>query len=342
MKTFDKSLLQKKIIMISDYVDPKYYYLKELDDEKKLINSISDEISSYNINFIFKEFTNHVQLEDFLKAEDPKNVVVFNWFEDVEEDSKKSFLVSELLDKLDLIYTGADSDGLKLAFDKEKTKRILSEASIRVPEYTIVNNTNHIDITNLSFPLIAKSAINHSSSNLSQENILYDMSQVENIIKILLSKGERSVMIEEFISGEEYTIPVWGNGEDANIINICRIDFLDQSINNIQTEKSKVDYLSSDFENSPYSIEKKEKSETLKKIISKDVIKSYNILGFKDYGRFELRIRNGISYIIDANANPSLSYGNSLFGSAQSRGYNYGETILKICEFALRRKNNER
>jgi hypothetical protein len=58
-----------------------------------------------------------------------------------------------------------------------------------------------------------------------------------------------------------------------------------------------------------------------------------------DFARFDVREQDGKFYILDCNANPRIDIGSQVLkGAKKMYGFNYGEVIMKLCDFALQRK----
>jgi D-alanine-D-alanine ligase len=60
-------------------------------------------------------------------------------------------------------------------------------------------------------------------------------------------------------------------------------------------------------------------------------------LHVRDYGRIDLRVRDGIPYVVDVNSNPDITMEGGFARSARAAGYDYGQAIAHILELALAR-----
>ena len=54
------------------------------------------------------------------------------------------------------------------------------------------------------------------------------------------------------------------------------------------------------------------------------------------YARIDIRVEEGFPFVVDVNANPDMTAESEFVTSARQLGYNYGGTILKLCEIALK------
>ena len=64
---------------------------------------------------------------------------------------------------------------------------------------------------------------------------------------------------------------------------------------------------------------------------------AYKTIGCRDYARLDIRLRNGIFYILDINPNSDISADASTACAAEVAGYSYGQMISHIVNLAARR-----
>ena len=63
------------------------------------------------------------------------------------------------------------------------------------------------------------------------------------------------------------------------------------------------------------------------------------VIGAEDYARVDLRLRpDGKIYILEANPNPDLAYGEEVAEAAERAGCSYGNLIAQIINQTLKRK----
>ena len=323
--------------MISDYVDPQSYTKQEWNEEVKLINIIKREIKELETEFEYLEIKNLTDLKKSLKKYNKNEVVIFNWCEFLEEKEDTEYLVTEYLESQSFIFTGANTKCLKLTESKEKTKEKLTGNNIPTPKYVVIKKGAALSNIGLSYPLMLKLENRHSSAGITNENVVYNYEQLCKVSERLFSDYHTNVLVEEFIDGQEYTVTAWGNGKKVSCIYITKEIYKDSKVSVINTESSKFFHNSADEKNliSKVVDKKNDKKNIIK--INEIVVNSYRALNFFDYGRFELREKAGNFYVIDCNPNPWIGLSAVLFKGTKKLGYNYGETILQICKFAVQR-----
>jgi D-alanine-D-alanine ligase len=76
---------------------------------------------------------------------------------------------------------------------------------------------------------------------------------------------------------------------------------------------------------------------TLKRRIERVALATYKALNLRDYGRVDMRVRNGVPYVLDVNANPDITMEGGFARSARAAGYDYGQMTARILSLAARR-----
>jgi D-alanine-D-alanine ligase len=64
---------------------------------------------------------------------------------------------------------------------------------------------------------------------------------------------------------------------------------------------------------------------------------AYRVVGCRDYARLDIRLRDGIFYVLDVNANPDISSDTSIACAAEFAGYSYGAMLSKMVNLAVHR-----
>ena len=64
---------------------------------------------------------------------------------------------------------------------------------------------------------------------------------------------------------------------------------------------------------------------------------AYRAMGCRDYARMDVRLRDGVFYILDINPNPDISAETSMACAAGAEGLSYGGMLSRIVNLAARR-----
>lgn len=110
--------------------------------------------------------------------------------------------VQGLLEWMGLPYTGSGVMGSAIAMDKTTTKRIWRGLGMPTANYRVAGE----DLTGLNFPVMVKPAHEGSSVGMSKVD---DESQLQAAIDLAAACNDE-VLLEEFITGGEYTVAILG------------------------------------------------------------------------------------------------------------------------------------
>jgi D-alanine-D-alanine ligase len=64
-------------------------------------------------------------------------------------------------------------------------------------------------------------------------------------------------------------------------------------------------------------------------------LRAYKALSVRGYARVDLRLGDGVPYVLEINVNPDLARNAGFFRSARTAGYSYADMILRILELAI-------
>lgn len=133
--------------------------------------------------------------------------IVYNTVEGVASRNREG-IIPALLEAYSIPYIGTDAFGLSLTLNKALTKIIAQHYGIKVPHGFLVKYPSGSDIVNnlkgLHFPIIIKPNFEGNSSGIS---VCYDISEAQEKIVALLDTYCTDIICEEFILGEEITVP---------------------------------------------------------------------------------------------------------------------------------------
>lgn len=271
-----------------------------------------------------------------IKQLDPREHVVFNWCEGIDDDPHAYDIVPRLLDEFGIAYTGADAWALATSQNKATTKPILLKSKIPTPVskvYTraILNGWRR-------FPALVKPANEHCSCGITREAVVDTPQQLKERVQYVLDTWKCEALVEDFIDGIEYNVSVWGNGR-LSVLPVAAIDYsvFPDYHDRLCTFDAKWAEASDAYRltgvKCPAEIEV-----VLQRRIERVAVQAYRALRLRDYGRIDLRVREGVPYVLDINANPDITIGAGFARSARIAGYSYGEAIAKILRLAAKRR----
>jgi D-alanine-D-alanine ligase len=261
-------------------------------------------------------------LTSLLSNYNPNEVIVFNWCEEVPGIPRSSWMVAQELERQGFTYTGADYPALVLSQDKRQIQQKLKEACIPTPVWKIYYSA-HMNDWEL-FPAIVKPAFEHYSLGIERESVVLSKAELIKRIQYVIDKHQQPVLVEEFIDGREFHVGVIGN-TSLQMLPPAEIDFsiFDDIHDRLCTYEANFDPDSLAYQNSWAKLPIKFSQDELK-MMEKAVLGAYQATNCRDYARLDIRLRDGVFYILDVNHNADLSPDNSLIKAAEMVGYPYG------------------
>jgi len=274
-------------------------------------------------------------IENKLSKYSPLDYIVFNWCESLPGIVYSEWMVAEKLEMLGFTFTGADSKALLLSQDKHRVKEILKKADIPTPEWNLFYRPGKF--TWKKYPAIIKPVNEHCSQGIGPDSVVLSSQEAEKRIGIILEKYKQPVLLEDFIDGREFHVTVWGN-EELEVLPAAEMDF--SFFKNIKDRLCNYDAKFIEGSEHYEKIETflpaplyKEELKALEKVC-KD---AYTVTGCRDYARLDVRLREGIFYVLDVNHNADISFDASMACAAQTAGYNYGQMGSHIVRLAVKR-----
>jgi D-alanine-D-alanine ligase len=234
-------------------------------------------------------------------------------------------------------YTGCNSRGLLLARDKGISKKILHYHRVGVAAFEVFARGRRVRRPRrLAFPLIVKSLTLDASIGISQASVVGDDEKLEERVRFIHESLETDALVEEYIEGREIYVGVLGN-QRLKLLPAWELDFsgMPEEARKIATERLKWS-LSYQKKHRIASGPANLPPEVLKDVVSvcKRVYRSLRLSG---YARIDLRLRDdGKVFVMEANPNPQLAYGEDFAESAEKAGIRYGPLLERIVALGLR------
>jgi len=284
--------------------------------------------------------TTMVQLQNanvtsVLKSFDPLSHLVFNWCEGIPGISHSEFMVAQSLESLGFAFTGASSDALALAQDKRRVMEILDELNIPIPAWRLYDTPDARDWD--LFPAIVKPVNEHCSEGVTSDSVVMTEAELNKRIGYILKIYHQAALVEDFIDGREFHVSLWGNGR-IEMLPPAEMDFsLFTDIHDrLCTYDAKFVPGSLHYEGIKTLLPAPLDNEEIQAIEA--ICRSaYAASGCRDYGRIDLRMRDGVYYVLDVNPNADISFDASLALTAELAGFSYGQFGSRIVRLAARR-----
>lgn len=259
--------------------------------------------------------------------------IVFNIAEGIGGRNREAYIPA-LLEFLDIPYTGSDPLTLSLTLDKAMAKRVVMAEGVPTPRFKKIGTVEDLKELDLSYPLFVKLCYEGSSKGVRLNSKVSDPSSLKERAQWLLETYGPPILVEEFVSGPEFTVGILGNSEPA-ILGVMQIEIKgtppNEAIYSLEVKRAweeRVRY------HCPPLI-----PEDLKRRIEEVALGAYRALECRDVSRVDIRVgEDGLPYFLEMNPLPGLSpvYGD-LPILAKKMGWSYSELILTIFNHALKR-----
>lgn len=228
-----------------------------------------------------------------------------------------------LLEQIGLPYTGCGVMASALTMDKMRTKMLWKAFGLPVAEMEIVTKENlatldvNAVVAKLGLPLMVKPSLEGSSVGLTKVNAAEELKAA---VEFALQFDE-TVLIEEWLAGEELTVPVLG-GEVLPAVKIVpEGEFYDYEAKYISDNTQY-------FCPAGLSAEREAELRALVK-------RAYDVVGCRGWSRIDVMTDSkGNFRLVEVNTNPGMT-SHSLFPkSAATVGISFEALVVKILELS--------
>jgi D-alanine-D-alanine ligase len=259
--------------------------------------------------------------------------VAFNLLEEFQGIVTYDQYVVAFLELMKLPYTGCNPRGMMISRDKVLSKQLLAYHRIPTPRFAVFRKGKRYRIQRrLQFPLFVKSATDDASLGISQASIVYDLPRLRERIDFIHEQTSSDALVEEYIEGRELYVGVIGN-QRLQTMPVWELEF--GTMPSIATRKVKWDrnYQRKHGIRTDRARNLPEGMESYLDRLSKRI---YRALYLSGYARMDFRMRaDGSVFVLEANANPNLSYGEDFAESAEAAGVPYGNLLARIIRLGV-------
>ncbi len=261
------------------------------------------------------------------------------WFNLLEEFHGVGVYDHHVVSYLELIkqhYTGCNPRGLLLAHDKPLAKKILSFHRIHSPGFFVVPRGKKTRMpVAFDFPLLVKSASEDASLGITRASVVRDLDSLNKRVEYIHDETETDALVETYIEGRELYVGILGNRQ-LKVLPTWEMIFehaKDTPV--IATSRVKWD-VAHQKKLGVRTLRARDISDEIQSKIVKTCKRVYKALSLSGYARVDLRLRDdGAIFVIEANPNPNLSFGEDFAESADSIGIQYEELLQKILTLGL-------
>ena len=224
-------------------------------------------------------------------------------------DNGDDIWFSEYFAKNKIIFSGSDRETLKYDSDKVLAKSCLTNVGISTALYfTAIPGQYHEYDLPFSFPLFLKPIDAANGNGIDDLSFVENFNEYESKVLSLYNLYQLPVLVEEYLSGREFTVAIIENDTGKILASAIEITPPESSggLRILGAEVKKFD------------------TETLKEIEESEIksivdlaIEAFIALGIRGFGRIDIKMdSNRKCYFMEANLVPGMNYGSSYFPQA--------------------------
>ena len=267
---------------------------------------------------------------------DPREWFIFNLCESLCYKTSLEPYVTSVYEHLGFRYTGSGRKALTTCLDKARTKEILQAHGIATAKYEVMC-PHHVD-RHLDFPLFVKPVSEDASYGITLNSVVHDERALRRQLHFIWNKYHQPALVEQFIDGREFNVTILGN-ESPRILPLSEINFhhIADPFARIVSFRAKWVSHSEEFLKTPPACPA-QVSSALKVRIEQVARRAYLALGLSDYGRVDLRVKDGTPYVLEVNPNADLAPDAGITRAAGVAGLSYADLIDEVVRLAARRQ----
>ena len=131
--------------------------------------------------------------------------------------------VPAILDLFEIPYTFSDPVVMALCLHKGLAKCVVQKAGIPTPPFATIERLSDLESLAIDFPLFLKPVGEGTGKGVTPSSIVTDGPSLWKECEALLHQFNQPVLVEEYLSGREFTVGLAGSGENAEVLGTLEI-----------------------------------------------------------------------------------------------------------------------
>jgi D-alanine-D-alanine ligase len=257
--------------------------------------------------------------------------LVFNIAEGVAGFGRES-QVPALLEAYEIPYTFSDPLVCALTLHKGMAKHVARGCGVPTPSFVLVGTPEEAAAVELPLPLFAKPVAEGSSKGITAQSLVRSRAALVEVCSELLERYRQPVLVEEFLSGREFTVGILGTGTSARALATLEVVLLDGADAGVYSYRNKTEW------QGLVEYRLLEAGDLLTEVQSV-ALATWRCLGCRDAGRVDVRLDgSGRAQMLEVNPLAGIMPGYSdLPLMAGLRGMSYDALIGEILRCTLAR-----
>ncbi|PKK39068.1 D-alanine--D-alanine ligase [Clostridiaceae bacterium JG1575] len=238
--------------------------------------------------------------------------------------------VQGILEAMGIPYSGSDVKSSALAMDKDLSKKVLAQSGLPVADWVMVHSLE--EAQRIAGPFLkekGKVCVKPNSGGSSVMTFLCETTEeLAHAVQEALTV-DWEVMVEEFICGDEITVPILGGRVLPTLL--------------IRAQSGFFDYTAK-YQDEAHGGAKEEVidlPEPLKQRVEDLALATYHTLKCSVYGRVDFILREGVPYLLEINTLPGMTATSLIPRSAKAAGMDYAQLVERIIELSLAQRRRE-
>lgn len=278
------------------------------------------------------------ELWEQLKVCKPNIDLVFNLAEAFGGGNTCETLVPEMLEALEIPFTGASAHNMHFTLDKEKTKLVLASYGMPVSKHHIFRSPEDKLVSDLKFPLIVKPIREEASIGIYQDSVVSSREQLRAKVRMVLENYRQPALVEEFIEGREISVGMIGNAPDFTVF--PPLEFVFPEAKSPLEQIRSYEYKWGD-----------KKEQMIRALLPRKTARkleeytriAYEATECRDYARMDFRVDGtGNPYLLEVNYNPGIGpnthgLNNTLTMMASFVNISFEDLVERIVQIAYQR-----
>jgi D-alanine-D-alanine ligase len=230
------------------------------------------------------------------------------------------------LELLGIPYTGSGVMASSVGMDKVTTKIVWLAAGVPTPRYVTIAAGAAVDadaiVAELGLPLIVKPPLEGSTIGITK---VTDAAALQAAVD-LARQYDKVVLVEQFIQGREFSVPVLGSGPTARALPIVEI----------VAPEGNYDYQNKYFtDDTKYHCPAPLDAATTA-AIQAHVVNAYRALGCEGWSRIDvlLRASDNAAFLLEVNTSPGMTTHSLVPMAARAEGTSYEDLCVDILRSA--------
>lgn len=243
--------------------------------------------------------------------------------------------IPALLDAYKIHYTASEPLILALTLHKEMTKHIVRNFGFKTADFYLVEKEEDTEKVNIQFPLFVKPVAEGTGKGVNGKSVVYTKDELKEKCNEIIFKFNQGALVEEFLTGREFTVGIIGTENEAKVIAIMEIIVKKDTHEQIYSYDNKENYETIMEYKYNDEIEDRDLVEKCKRL----ALGVHKTLKCKDVSRVDIKVdKNGEPNFLEINPLPGLNPLHSdLCLMAYHSGLSYFDLIKSIVDSSLKR-----